>query len=184
MKKLFILTVSIFLLACQTSTEPEEEEQQPDNSEVVPNFSLDICSNGEGQWSLYDFYGAENSGENHVIYLDLFASWCNICADAAPETQEIYEDFKDQGLVVVGAGSDLNQPYSCGGWANAFSLTYPILNDQGSNSGPREMFEGSYPVSIVIGHDMKVVYKESGRHNDTAIRTAIETALENMKNAQ
>jgi thiol-disulfide isomerase/thioredoxin len=175
-----ILLVFLVIIGCENSTQPEEGQNNT-NVDVVPNFSLPICGNGDGHWELYDYYGEMNDGNEHVILLDIFASWCTICADAAPDTEAIYKEFKNKGLIVVAAGSDLNQPYSCQGWANAFNLSYPILNDDAVDTGPREIFDGEYPITIVIGHDMRVVYKANGRHNDTAIRKAIETALQQMK---
>lgn len=181
MKRILLLIFIVFV-GCEHATEPEDN-QENSNFDIVPNFSLPICANGDGDWELYDYYGEMNNGNEHVILLDIFASWCTICADAAPKTETIYNEFKDKGLIVIAAGSDLNQPYSCPGWANAFDLSYPILNDDTVDEGPRELFDGNYPITVVIGHDMKVVYKSNGRHNDAAIREAIETALQTMENS-
>lgn len=43
--------------------------------DVMPDFSDDICANGTGQWTLYDYYGAQNGGDNKVIWINCFATW-------------------------------------------------------------------------------------------------------------
>ncbi len=178
MKKILILTAIVFICGCNTSTEPDDEQPA---AEIVENFTLPICANGSGEWELYDHWGKKNGGQYHVIYIDIFATWCGPCQEAAPGTEHFVRDYGDQDLIVIGAGSDLNMPYSCEGWANAFNLSYPILNDDASDEGPRELFEGNYPVTVVIGHDMQMVYSASGRHNEQAIREAIESALSKMQ---
>lgn len=43
--------------------------------DVVENFTAPICVNGEGTVDLYDYNGATNGGDYHVIWLILFTSW-------------------------------------------------------------------------------------------------------------
>ena len=146
--------------------------------DTVNNFSLPICSNGDGTWQLYNYYWKENGGQSHVIFLDIFATWCNPCQEAAPKTEEIYQKFKDRGLVVVGSGFDWGFPFSCEGWSNTFGLEYPILDD-GEEEGPWRLFGKDTPTTVIIDHNMEVIYHEAG-HNDAALRTVIDSALTAM----
>tara|TARA_B100001123_G_C14512061_1_gene710738 strand:- start:14 stop:208 length:195 start_codon:yes stop_codon:yes gene_type:complete len=43
--------------------------------DTVKDFSKEICSNGEGDLSLYSYNGGENGGEHHIIWINLFATW-------------------------------------------------------------------------------------------------------------
>jgi len=43
--------------------------------DTVKDFSKSICSNGEGDFSLYSYNGVENGGENFVIWINFFTSW-------------------------------------------------------------------------------------------------------------
>lgn len=62
-----------------------------------------------------------------------------------------------------------------------FGLSYPVVDDGSSYSGPWEQFgQGYIPHTVVIGHDMRVVYTAVGA-NDSAIRSAIESALHAMQ---
>ncbi len=43
--------------------------------DVIPDFTDDICANGTGNWTLYDYYGALNGGDHKVIWINCFATW-------------------------------------------------------------------------------------------------------------
>ena len=47
----------------------------------------------------------------------------------APLTENIWQVHQDQPVVILGAGSDWGQPYSCEEWAYTFGLSYPLLDD-------------------------------------------------------
>ncbi len=65
MKKILTLLFLSGLLAAQTYS----------IGDTVKDFSKEICSNGEGDLSLYSYNGGENGGEHHVIWINLFATW-------------------------------------------------------------------------------------------------------------
>jgi len=62
-----------------------------------------------------------------------------------------------------------------------FDLSYPVVDDATAPNGPWEKFgQGYIPHTVVIGHDMRVVYTAVGA-NDSAIRSAIESAINAME---
>jgi thiol-disulfide isomerase/thioredoxin len=72
---------------------------------------------------------ADNKGK--VIMLEFWATWCGPCIQIMPETNELYQDYKDEGLVVV-AHTDAGQ-------AQQLSTVQQFVSQQ----GPRM----SYPVA-------------------------------------
>ena len=95
----------------------------------------------------------------------------------APQTEYIWQNYINEPVVVIAAGFDWNQPYSCLQWGTEFGLTYPILDDISNIYG---LFgEGYIPHNVVIGGDGEVLYSASG-YNQTAIVTYINEGLENL----
>ena len=82
-------------------------------------------------------------------------------------------------MVVITAGMDWGQPYSCSGWAESFGLTIPILDDN-SGSNIYGLFGIGYvPHNVVIGGDGTLIFTDSG-FNSSTIVTMIEEGLSNL----
>lgn len=89
-------------------------------------------------------------------------------------SESIWYQYSDQPVVVIAAGSDWST-YSCEGWANAFGITYPILDDDVNTIYP--LFGTGYiPHNIVIDGSGVVLYSQSGFNQD-AILAAIQEGL-------
>ncbi|SVC82093.1 uncharacterized protein METZ01_LOCUS334947, partial [marine metagenome] len=92
-------------------------------------------------------------------------------------SENISQVYQSQPVVVIAAGSDWST-YTCEGWANAFGITYPILDDDNNTIYP--LFGTGYiPHNIVIDGHGVVLYSQSG-FNQTAIISTINEALENL----
>ncbi len=91
---------------------------------------------------------------------------------------------------MLGAGSDWGQPYNCNQWATKFDLTYPILDDSGSNLFFDFAWDGSsqagnqyyIPMNIIIDHTMVVRYREYG-FNENGVKNKIDELIGEMKSA-
>ena len=67
--------------------------------------------------------------------------------------------------------------YSCEGWANAFGITYPILDGGSSGGEAWELYgDGYIPHNVVLDHNYEVLYTASG-YSEGAILDAIELGL-------
>ena len=58
--------------------------------------------------------------KGQVLYVDFWASWCGPCAKSFPFLNEMHQQFKDQGLQIVGVNLDENVDD-----AKAFLAKYP-----------------------------------------------------------
>jgi thiol-disulfide isomerase/thioredoxin len=56
-----------------------------------------------GQWIQGDPVTAFDS--NHVYIVEFWATWCGPCRESIPHLNELYEKFKDQGLIAIGQDS-------------------------------------------------------------------------------
>ena len=158
--------------------------------DVVPNFDLPICANQTALnadiFDLSNFNGNPDSTEARVIFLNIFTSWCSYCQTEAPFTEEIYQEYQDQGLLVVAAGGDWGFPYDCEGWNNEFNLSYPILDymvplisDWADSPFINFVGVSGVPYNVIIDHTNTVTYLQGGL-NESALTDAIDAALNQM----
>lgn len=95
----------------------------------------------------------------------------------APLLQQVYEDYKDQGLMVLGIGAGQSQA-TCQAWINAHGLTYPVLSD--ASSTVYNLFgDGYVPYNAVMDCERIVLYTDSG-YNEGVIRSHVEAALQDV----
>ena len=81
-------------------------------------------------------------------------------------------------MIVIGAGFQWNQPYSCTEWASTFGITYPMVDDD-SQSIWNLFGEGYIPHNVIIDHTMTLRYSAIGFNQSTVVNT-IETYLAEM----
>ncbi len=103
-----------------------------------------------------------------VRLLTIFGSWCPNCNDEAPLLQELYDAYRDRGLVVVGLAFEMTEDAARSRkvlkrFQKRHGLDYPILLAGGSTSKTQagEALPDidrviAYPTSILIGRDGKV----------------------------
>ncbi|MBT3618235.1 MAG: redoxin domain-containing protein [Candidatus Marinimicrobia bacterium] len=138
---------------------------------------LTICANDSGLISLDLYNGAANGEDYHVIWLNFFASWCSTCLAEIPYATQIYNQYKDQGLVVLSFGRQWDNPYSCLDWAE-LGAEYNILDDD-STQVWSWFGLGTVPQSVILDHNMIVRYNSYG-FNESETVSVIESFLAEM----
>lgn len=136
---------------------------------------LNVCANDTGPFSLNNFNGANNDGDYHVIWIIFFTSWCTYCQAEIPAIVDMYNQFNDQGLIILSIGRQWNHPYNCQGWAD-LGLLNPVLDDD-TTTVWSWFGLGYVPQSIIIDHTMTVRYNDLGF--DAAETAAIISTLLN-----
>ena len=159
----------IFLLSIQFS-----HSQVFEVGDHINDLIGNICGNGSGVWK---FSLNENK---KVLFISSFATWWKPCQSEAQTIEEIYKQFKDKDVEVIGAGIDWNQPYSCKEWAKKFRLTFPILDDSKGSQIYNYFGNGIVPYNVVIDRSGRLIYSESG-FKKKEIVNVIELALKTPK---
>ena len=106
---------------------------------------------------LHKFYG-------NVIMIDIGSEWCGPCNAAAPEAEQHYQDFKEEGFIVLGILMDgLQNPSTpeADRWIEEHELTYPVFTDQDQNQVQHYIptdADGSFGIPLFgfIGRDMTI----------------------------
>jgi peroxiredoxin len=97
---------------------------------------------------------ADYSGK--VILVNYWATWCGPCKKEIPEFNELYAEYKDRGLVILGISAD-DDPETLRAFASEMSMEYPVLvgkdrDDVLDAFGPLV----GYPTTFIVGRDGSV----------------------------
>ena len=147
------------------------------NGDYVKTLSGNICENDSLEWS------STKKELSNVLFISSFATWWIPCQTESQEIEKIHKEFKNQGVEVIGAGMDWNNPYSCEKWAEKFNLTYLILDDSEGEKIYNYFGNGVVPYNVVIDRNMRLIYSSSGFNKDEILYTPNGVSFEEIKQA-
>lgn len=112
-----------------------------------------------------------------VVLVDRWAHWCGPCKIALPHTEELYQKYRDAGLMVIGAAHEMG--YDAAATRKAIEdagTTFPIyLNGELANQPPSK----GIPFLYIVDASGKVCYQQTGGPGpgvEAAIKKAIAEA--------
>jgi len=121
---MILLLLTIWASACEVKTK-EEEIGKPKKGITAekewgnaPDFTLPQL-NGKSL-TLSDFKGK-------VIILNFWATWCPPCRMEIPDFVELFEKYKDEGLVIIGVSLDGGDSRSVKQFSEKYKINYPIV---------------------------------------------------------
>lgn len=105
-----------FVKSEQTAT----DEATAEEVEMVFDFSTtDIDGNTV---NLKDYSGAK------LIMINFWEPWCGPCVGEMPELENLYEEYKGEGLVILGVFGTADMTKEAKEVMDSCGITYPILN--------------------------------------------------------
>ena len=140
-------------------------------AQVIDDFSLDNLDN--------ELVSLEELKGKQLTAIDFWATWCKPCTKAMPKLNELYNEFKDEGLSVIGISCD--GPRSIGqvpAVASNLAIDYPILTDIDCEVMNTYQYQ-AFPTFILLNSDNEVVYVHEGFRSgdEDAIKHEIEQHL-------
>ncbi len=137
--------------------------------EVAPNFTLvDLHGN---KVSLSDYKG-------HPVVLNFWATYCPPCKLEMPWFQELANEYKSKGLVVLGVDQDDGMAVKdVAAAAQKIGVTYPILMPNGDVSKSYQL--GDYiPDTFYIDKSGRIVDQTVGAHSRDEMEADIQKTIE------
>jgi len=120
---------------------------------------------------------ALRSLRGNVVYVDFWASWCVPCRQSMPQLDDLYRQYRDRGLRVVGVNKDV-APADAKRFLKRVHVTFPLVSD-GDDAVARAFDVQAMPSGYLVDRTGVVRYVHRGFSAETAVelRTEIETLL-------
>jgi peroxiredoxin len=144
-------------------------------------YDVLVTGNGVGQ-STSNFALTDQFGDtlqlhdfcDRAVILVGSATWCGPCRDEASVLASLYNNFEEQGLMVItllGENSAHETPDQSDlrEWAEAYNLDHPVVADPGFRTSDR-FIDGAYiylPSTTLLGSDAEVLLRDSAISTST-----------------
>ncbi|MGM0568442.1 MAG: TlpA family protein disulfide reductase [Elusimicrobiota bacterium] len=128
-----------------------------------------------------DLHGNEKSLSDYrgkAILLNFWATWCPPCKYEKPFMQEVYDDYKEEGFVVI-AVSVREQKETVENYVKSNGYTYPVFLDLNGDAFAVYDRTGGIPQSYLIDRQGKISSFISGarKWTESQNRTLIESII-------
>lgn len=116
--KQIVITFSFFLFLVSFNITPANAAQNGIIGKPAPSFTL-LDLNGN-KASLSDYKGK-------VVILDFWATWCPPCIKEIPHFIDLYKEYNNQGLAILGVSLDHQGIGIVKAFNQKYKINYPIL---------------------------------------------------------
>lgn len=159
MKRLiwFLLPFVVVLFVCAKT----EKTDTPGNN--YPQAS---------EFTLKDLKGNEISLSNYsgkVVFLNFWATWCAPCRIEIPGFVEMYKQYKDKGMEIIGISTDRLGSDSVLKFAEKYKINYPVV--MGTAKIIKDYEPGPYiPTTFIVDQNGKIRHRHIGYMNKETLK--------------
>lgn len=115
--------------------------------------------------------------QGNVVILNIWATWCPPCVEETSDLVDIYEKYKDEGLVVLGISIDEQGKSVVEPFVEKYDITYPVTIDDGTILEKYGPLIG-IPTTYIIGKKGNLRYFATGAITKKELAPRIEQLLE------
>jgi len=160
MKK-FILILLPLVMVLVVCAKEEKASTFGNNSSVAADFTVKDLRGRK--ISLSDYSGK-------VVFLNFWATWCPPCRDEIPGFVEVYKEYKDKGMEIIGISlDDRVGPESVLKFVEKYKINYPII--MGTDKIREDYKPGPYiPTTIIVDQERKIRHRHIGYMNKETLK--------------
>ncbi len=158
------LLIGVGLSGCDTGTMRNGSDI---TMEKAPDFTLEKL--GGGKVSLSDYRGK-------ILIIDFWATWCPPCRMEMPEFVELYRDYADKGVEIIGISIDQNPQAVLPAFVEKYKINFPILLTDRKVDRAYGGISG-IPTTFVVDREGKVYKQYVGMRPREVFEEAIKALL-------
>ncbi len=99
--------------------------------------------------------------KGRVVFLNVWATWCEPCREEMPSMQSLYERMHGPDFEMLGVNADQGDRAIVENFAKEYRLTFPVLPDPDLQIADRYRVTG-YPETFLIDRNGRIVAHEIG----------------------
>ncbi|MFA6635636.1 MAG: TlpA disulfide reductase family protein [Candidatus Omnitrophota bacterium] len=161
-----LIAASWSLISCERTTDAVG------SSDKASDFTLK-----DAQGENYNFH---DNSSGKVVILNFWAVRCPACKVEIPNLVELYDEYRDSGLEVIGIDVDGSGVSAMKGAASRYDINYPLLTGSSSELGKIVASYGGFryiPTTYIIDREGAVVDKVSGPRGKAYFEAAVKKLL-------
>ncbi len=158
MHKLFLpfFLIPLILMSCGKTSPPDG----------AVNFTITDLEGKSNSFS--QFYGK-------TVLLNIWATWCPPCVKEIPDLNEIYHEYKDKNVVVLGVSVDQSVDVVKADLNGKLKIDYPVwFADQDFIN---QFSISSIPKTLIINKDGKVIEQFIGLQSKGTFINGLQKAM-------
>lgn len=173
MRKVFLMLAAGLLLttSCNQKTKVTDSKQKIKVFDSETNEEIDLAAATGINSKFVDLglpgpqgqtvWVGDYVGQNQLVLIDFWASWCGPCIRELPNVVKAYERFHDKGLEIVGVSLDKDKA----SWLAAIEQTgqkWPQMSDlKGWDCAGAQIYGiQSIPANVLIDSQGKIVARD------------------------
>lgn len=137
-----LLVVAILIIAFVVGLALARQQQTQPTNGLAPDFSVTTFDNQT--INLRDLRGK-------IVLLNFWASWCVPCKREAPILQSVWEQYRDQDVILLGIAY-VDSDSSSRAFIEEYGITYPNAPDVGTHISDAYNITG-VPETFIIDRD-------------------------------
>jgi len=111
-----------------------------------------------------------------VVLVNFWATWCAPCRLEMPWFERLYRERSADGLVILGASTDVGAPDVVRRFLSEHAITYPVVQ---ASPSLEQSFGGvrGLPTSFLIDRRGRIRHRVTGIFAEPALRAAVDRLL-------
>jgi len=115
--------------------------------------------------------------DGRVVLVNFWATWCPPCREEMPMFADLYSEYREQGLTIVGVALDQRDKVRT--FVDRMELGYPILVGSPASNVSRRYGNavGALPYSALIDRQGRIRFVKAGKLDRQTLEPEIEALL-------